>query len=68
MAGYDFPGYAEIFQSQTVITSFMVPQIDAGEMRRYTIVTWLEGFRSDPETAPVGATIKLGVEINAYEI
>ena len=68
MAGYEFPGYAEIFQSQTVITSFMVPQIDAGEMRRYTIVTWLEGFRSDPETAPVGATIKLGVEINAYEI
>lgn len=68
MAGYDFPGYAEIFQSQSVITSFIVPQIDAGEMRRYTIVTWLEGFMSGPETAPVGATIKLGVEINAYEI
>jgi len=47
----------------------MIPQIDVGEMRRYTIVTWLEGFRSDnTKPAPAGASIKLGVEINAYEI
>lgn len=41
-----------------------------GQKRRYTLVVWLEG--EDPQSeyakdAPVGASIKLGVEITAYE-
>ncbi len=65
---YPFQGYAEMFVSPTVIMTSTNTPLGVGEIRRYTIVTWLEGFRSSNyEVAPDGATIKLGVEINAYE-
>ena len=64
----EFPGYAETFVSSKVVTTFSRMTINVGEAKRYTIVSWLEGFRSSStEPAPKGATIKLGVEINAYE-
>ena len=64
-----FMGYADTFASSDVVTTISGREINIGETKRYTIVTWLEGFRSSNlETAPEGATIKLGVEINAYEI
>ena len=64
----EFPGYAEKFVSSKVVTTFSRLTINVGEAKRYTVVSWLEGFRSsNKETAPKGATIKLGVEINAYE-
>ena len=64
-----FEGYADMFVSSDIIASFPVDKIDIGETRRYTIVVWLEGFRSSNlEEAPTGAKIKLGVNINAYEI
>ena len=57
-----------MFDSSQVVTTFSDQPIDVDEVRRYTIVTWLEGFQSsNTELAPKGATIKLGVEINAYE-
>jgi len=65
-----FQGYAEEFESDSVIVTTATPQFDKDEVKRYTIVTWLEGYdaQSDPLLkAPVGATLKLGVEINAYE-
>ena len=66
---YPFEGYAEMFKSSNVVTSFSVENFEIGEIRRYTLVYWLEGFGSDNnEEAPKGATIKLGVEINGYEI
>ena len=66
---YPFEGYAEMFTSSDVITSFSVDYFAVSEIRRYTLVYWLEGFSSDStKTAPEGATIKLGVEINGYEI
>ena len=66
---YPFEGYAEMFKSSDVVTNFSVNNFGIGEIRRYTLVYWLEGFQSDPnKTAPKGATIKLGVEINGYEI
>ena len=40
------------------------------DIRRYTIVFWLEGYdpQSRPdEEHPEGATLKLGVDISAYE-
>ena len=65
---YTFQGYAEMFESSDVVTTFSDQTINIDEVRRYTIVTWLEGFQSsNEETAPKGASIKLGVEINAYE-
>ena len=63
-----FMGYAEVFTSSKVVTTFSRLTINVGEAKRYTIVSWLEGFQSSStEPAPKGATIKLGVEINAYE-
>ena len=65
-----FTGYVnDIFTSANTVTSFSGRELEPDEARRYTIVTWLEGYRSDGNCdAPKGATIKLGVEINAYEI
>ena len=62
-------GYVDgTFTSSEVITTFSGKTLNIGEAKRYTIVTWIEGFRSDSKKpAPKGATIKLGVEINAYE-
>ena len=66
---YPFEGYAEMFESSSVVTSFSVKYFEIGEVRRYTLVYWLEGFSSDNyQGAPQGANIKLGVEINGYEI
>ena len=65
---YPFEGYATNFVSSKEIMRQDGVSLNIGEVRRYTIVTWLEGFRSsNSQTAPKGATIKLGVEINAYE-
>ena len=63
-----FMGYAETFESSKVVTTLSGKTINIGEAKRYTIVSWLEGFRSNnDQPAPIGATVKLGVEINAYE-
>ena len=65
---FPFAGYAEKFDSSKTITTTRGQEIDIGQTKRYTVVAWLEGFRSsNEEFAPRGATIKLGVEINAYE-
>ena len=68
---YPFEGYADMFVSTEEIMTQKGDQaisLQPGQVRKYTIVTWLEGFRSSSEqTAPEGASIKLGVEINAYE-
>ena len=63
-----FMGYAEMFETSEIIKSFTVPYFEIGEIRRYSVVAWLEGFRSSNlEQAPKGASIQLGVKINAYE-
>ena len=66
-----FAGYAEMFETSSCIATLVVDSFVPGETRRYTIVNWLEGY--DPQSnnysaPPKGARIKLGVEINAYEI
>ena len=68
-AKVDFPGFATPFESDDIIVSFPVQYFDKSDMNRYTIVTWLEGYdpQSNGKEAPEGASIKLGVEINAYE-
>lgn len=67
--GVEFPGYAEKFKNESVITTLSVNNFGVSEIKRYTLVTWLEGFASaSDKNAPIGASIKIGVEINAYEI
>jgi hypothetical protein len=61
-------GLAETFESETKIASLKVKNFNKDEVKRYTVVTWLEGY--DPQSngnAPEGAKIKIGVKINAYE-
>lgn len=66
-----FLGYAKEFESDSVITTISTDgPFDTGAIKRYTLVTWLEGYDLQSEnfkTAPVGANLRLGVEINAYE-
>ena len=68
-AHVDFPGFATPFESDNVVTTIPVKYFDKSNMNRYTIVTWIEGYdpQSSGQEAPEGASIKLGVEINAYE-
>ena len=62
-------GYAEMFETTDTILSFKNSNFNIGEIKRYSVVAWLEGFRSNNyELAPEGANIQLGVKINAYEI
>ena len=59
---------AEKFNSSTVVTEYVVTKFKPNDMRRITIVTWLEG--EDPQSVglpPKEASLKLGVTINAYE-
>ena len=63
-------GFAEKFESADRITTLRVADFKQDQIKRYTVITWLEG--EDPESdhrkeAPKGAKIKIGVEINAYE-
>ena len=60
---------AETFASSSVVMQRKVGNFEQGDVKRYTIVMWLEG--EDPQSgneqgSPVGATIKLGVDIAAY--
>lgn len=61
---------ADTFAKRSVVHTYERGGFLQGQTRRYTIVTWLEG--EDPQSgflddAPVDASIKLGVEITAYE-
>ncbi len=61
---------AETFYSSQTVAKWEVPNFKYNDIRRYTLVIWLEG--SDPQSensklSPDGASIKLGVKITAYE-
>lgn len=63
-------GYADMFESPSMITSYNVENFVGYGIMRYTIVYWLEG--TDPSSSidqepPQNALVKLGVEIDAYE-
>ena len=61
---------ATSFESEKTIKTYVRGGFYAGQIRRYTLVSWLEGEDQDSAnkaSEPVGATLKLGVEITAYE-
>jgi hypothetical protein len=63
-----FEGYAEMFKSDTEVVSKKTINLEPDEVRKYTVVTWLERFQLSGDSITLeGASIKLGVEINAYE-
>ena len=67
-ADYPFEGYANMFKSSTEVMTEKGLNLEPNEYRKYTVVTWLEGFQSSGTADTLkGASIKLGVEINAYE-
>ena len=58
------------FKSIDLIDEYKVTNFAKNDIMRYTIVFWLEGGdpQSNPdEDYPEGATLKLGVDISAYE-
>lgn len=64
-----YPLASNFFDNSTAVY-YKGKMLGINQYRRYTLVTWLEGF--DPQSSqtkgtPKGATIKLGVEITAYE-
>lgn len=61
---------AESFVSDSVAAKYEVGNFAKGDVKRYTLVVWLEGEDPDSDNsdeAPEGATLKLGVDIAAYE-
>lgn len=61
---------AEKFLDGNTIAEYEVENFIKNEIKRYTIVIWLEGNdpQSKPDTEyPEGATLKLGVDITAHE-
>ena len=68
-AANPFMGYAEMFANNNVVTTFERERFNVNEAKRYTVVIWLEGFRSSNlDEAPKGAKLNLGINIDAYEI
>ena len=63
-----FYGYAKEFVSDKVIFTKEQTDFQPGDVRRYTVLCWLEG--NDPQavaTAPENCSLKLGVNITANE-
>ena len=61
---------AETFLPGQTVAKYSVGNFKRNDVKRYTIVIWLEG--EDPQSTndkqfPEGATVKLGVDIAAYE-
>lgn len=58
------------FVDINTVAEYKVTNFNRNDIKRYTIVFWLEGGdpQSDPnQDYPEGATLKLGVDISAYE-
>lgn len=61
-------GYAELFNDDGAIIKSRVSGFAGGDIKRYTVVFWLEG--SDPEcigTTPNQTNLKLAINIEAFE-
>ena len=66
----EYPLVDASFVDDKTIAQYTVSDFMKDDIKRYTLVTWLEG--EDPQSsseynAPSGASIKIGVEITAYE-
>ena len=66
----EYPLVDASFIDDKTIARYTVSDFAKDDIKRYTLVTWLEG--EDPQSsseysAPTGASIKIGVEITAYE-
>lgn len=68
---YPCYGFAENFVSDSMAIQYRVSDFAKGNIRRYTLVTWIEGF--DPDIDGVSASdyksssVKIGVRIDATQ-
>ena len=61
-------GYATQFSGDEQVFESSVSRFAPGQIRRYTLIMWLEG--TDPQcvgTTPDNTLLKLAIDINAYE-
>lgn len=60
---------AEVFHSNDIVARYNIESFKPDDVRRYTIVMWLEGYDPQARGGPVpeGASIEFGVKISAYE-
>ena len=66
--GDAFPGFAEMFEDDNTIATLPVRNFQQNDVKRYTLVAWLEGEDQQAKgNPPEGGNLKLGVTINAYE-
>ena len=68
--GVEFPGFAEKFESQNIVTSRTINDFKQGDVRRYTFISWIEG--EDPEDVGLpmdnNARLVLGINITARQV
>ena len=66
----DHPLAESFLADGKTVAKYSVNNFGKSEIMRYTLVIWLEGADPDSDNTkntPVGASMKLGVEITAYE-
>ena len=65
----DFPGFATLFENETLLVNRQNIPLGIGDLMRYTVVFWLEGTDSqcEGEVVPEGGSIKMEVRITANE-
>lgn len=61
----NYRGEAELFVDDTLLAR-RTNELDAGQMRMYTILFWLEGEDPECQLVPDKASLRLGVSINAH--
>lgn len=60
-----YRGLAELFVNDTVLAT-KVNTLEINEIRKYTIIFWLEGEDPECTVPPDNASLRLGVTINGY--
>lgn len=66
--GKEFPGFAEMFESDSVITTHLYKGMIKDDIMRYTIVIWLEGEDQQAvSNPPQGTSLKFSVNIVSNE-
>ena len=62
-----FPGFAEMFESDSVIATLPVRNFQQGDSIRYTLVAWLEGEDQQAKgQPPEGGSLKFGSTIETF--
>ena len=61
----NYCGEAELFPSELKLCQ-ITHDIDAGQVRMYTLLLWLEGYDKQSTVIPRDGSLRIGANINAY--